>query len=425
LPGGFSSSEWKIVAGTSFPYLAWQFSSGTPEVVSGTISGETSDAGQTVHIRVNGETVTPAVSTTSGANGYYYELLAPGTISSSGSDVLAFLTVPTGRANHFEEGATGSLTGFNLVDNTLIVNASADSETSLLSAMEKALGSNTSYALYTSSGSFTSGIDLDLDLSASSFSLNKSIDVGTGELDIDAAGTIAEGSSDTIEAKTLTGKSVGAAAFTSTTNDITDLGSFTSGSTFELTDDRDLTVDGTVNAGSHTVELTTTGSGHGIAIDAKIEGGTADLVSADTVTEDSSGDLDATKLTGSAHGAVSLTSAKNTLNDLSTFSTGGNNAFSLTDDHGLTTDGTVNAGTAALKLTTTGSGHNLAIDSAITGGTVTFVTTGGATEDSSGAITASLLNVTADTGIELTSTKNKIKKLGTDKTTSGPNKVTL
>jgi hypothetical protein len=53
------------------------------------------------------------------------------------------------------------------------------------------------------------------------------------------------------------------------------------------------------------------------------------------------------------------------------------------------------------------------------------VTTGNATETNAGAIVANLLNVTASTGIDLTSKKNAIQKLGTDKTTTGRNKVTL
>jgi hypothetical protein len=36
-----------------------------------------------------------------------------------------------------------------------------------------------------------------------------------------------------------------------------------------------------------------------------------------------------------------------------------------------------------------------------------------------------VLNVTANSGIKLTSKRNAITKLGTDTTTSGPNKVTL
>lgn len=79
-----------------------------------------------------------------------------------------------------------------------------------------------------------------------------------------------------------------------------DLGMFTSGGLFELTDDHDLTVDGTLNAGTHTVELTTKGSGHDIAIDAKLEGSAVKLTSAATISESSAGDIDATTLGGSS-----------------------------------------------------------------------------------------------------------------------------
>jgi hypothetical protein len=44
--------------------------------------------------------------------------------------------------------------------------------------------------------------------------------------------------------------------------------------------------------------------------------------------------------------------AKNTITDLGTFSTGGNKAFELTDDHALTVHGNVGAGTCTLDLTT-------------------------------------------------------------------------
>jgi hypothetical protein len=248
-----------------------------------------------------------------------------------------------------------------------------------------------------------------------------------GEVKLASAAKIGENSSGDIDATTLTGSSKGTVALASSKNVITDLGSFSTGGgdPFSLKDDHDLTTTGTVNAGAHTVTLTTTGSGHDIAVDSKLEAAEVKLVSAATIGENGSGDIDATTLTGSAHGTVRLTGAKNTIADLGAFTTGGNLAFALTDDHALTVDGKVDAGTGTLNLTTTGSKHGLAIEAAITGGTVNFVTTGEATETTKGAITASLLNVTANTGIDLTSQANKIKKLGTDKTKTGPNKVTL
>jgi hypothetical protein len=238
-----------------------------------------------------------------------------------------------------------------------------------------------------------------------------------------SGGVISGNSSGIISATTLTGSSVGATALTAA-NLITDLGTFTAAG-LSLTDADDLTTTGTIDAGTHTIALTTTGSHHDIAVDSKLEAGTVNLLSAATISESSAGDIDAKTLTGSAHGTVALTSTKNTLTDLGAFTTGGNYAFELTDDHALTVDGKVNAGTGTLDLTTVGSKHNLAIQSAITGGTVNLVTTGAATETSKGAIKTKLLNVTAATGIQLTSKANAIKKLGTHKTKKGPNKITL
>jgi hypothetical protein len=137
---------------------------------------------------------------------------------------------------------------------------------------------------------------------------------------------------------------------TSSKNTIADLGTFTSGSTFEFTDDHDLTVDGTVKASGHTVELTTKGSGHDINLDAKIEAKELKLASAATITESKSGDIDVTELTGSSDGSAGMKGAKNTITDLSTFTSGG--AFELTDDQALGVDGAVNAGSHTLDLTT-------------------------------------------------------------------------
>jgi hypothetical protein len=68
----------------------------------------------------------------------------------------------------------------------------------------------------------------------------------------------------------------------------------------------------------------------------------------------------------------------------------------------------------------------IAIAGTVTGSTVNLTTTGKATETAQASIAAStVLNVTATSGIKLTSKHNAIKKLGTDITVSGPNKVTL
>ena len=127
---------------------------------------------------------------------------------------------------------------------------------------------------------------------------------------------------------------------------------------------------------------------------------------------------------GRRHNA-GLSSTSNDITDLDAFTTGGAYNFALTDGHDLTVDGTVNAGSHTIALTTKGSGHDIAIDAKLEGGTIDLVSAGKVTETNADAIVANLLNVTAQTGITLTSSKNKIKKLGTDKTKTGPNKVTL
>lgn len=422
IPNGLSPTSWSIVANTSLPYLRWQVPTGTPQVISGTIGGS-GNVGVGVGVLVNGKLVDPLAGMASGANGYYYELLAPGTIAPTGSDVMAYET--SGNANAFVQAANGSLTGVDLTADTLTVDSSAAGATSLLAAVKKAVGSHKgSDLLFTKKHGFASGIDLDLNLDAAAFNLNRGFNVGSGEVDIDAAGSVNETKKGAIKAKTLTGQTDGAANFGSTKNIVADLGAFTTGGNhnFTLVDDSDLTTTGTVNAGTNDVVLTTKGSGHDIAIDSKIAAQELKLASAATITESNAGDIDVATLTGSSAGAATLTSANNTITNLNTFTSGG--AFALTDAQALTVKGAVNAGSNTIDLTTTGTGSNLAIDAKLTGGTINLVTTGEATENA-GAIDTNLLNVTAATGIDLASKKNAIKTLGTDKTQTGPNIVHL
>lgn len=54
---------------------------------------------------------------------------------------------------------------------------------------------------------------------------------------------------------------------------------------------------------------------------------------------------------------------------------------------------------------------------------VNFSVGGEITEENGTSINANLLNVTANTGIELTSDNNDITTIGTDHTNSGPNEI--
>ncbi len=354
------------------------------------------------------------------------------TTTGSGHDIIIDSALTGGTVKLVSAATIGESTSTGKITATTLTGSSAG-----MAMMNSATNMISDLGMFTAGGMFELTDDHDLTVDGTLNAGTHTIELTTkgsghdiaidaklegGTVKLTSAATISESSAGDIDATTLEGSSVGMAMMNSATNMITDLGMFTSGGMFELTDDHDLTVDGTVNAGTHTIELTTKGSGHDIAIDAKLEGATVDLMSAATISESSAGDIDTTTLDGSSVGTVKLTSAKNTITDLGMFTAGG--MFELTDDHALTVDGKVTAGTGTLDLTTVGSGHSLAIDSAITGGTINLVTTGEATESSAGAIVAStVLNVTADTGIKLTSAKNKIKKLGTDKTKTGQNKA--
>jgi len=260
---------------------------------------------------------------------------------------------------------------------------------------------------------------------AGGISITEALD--TTNVTLDATGKIVESGSGTITAATLSGTSSGGAGFTGA-NQIASLTSFANSGAggLVLDDTTSLTLRGTDGGSGGNVTVATTGAGSNIAVDGTLEGKTVTLQSSGKISEGSSGHVSATKLTGQSDGAITLNAAANAVSQLGAFSTGGNNSFELKDADALTVNGTVNAGTGILDLTTLGTDKNLAIHTAIDGGTVNLVTSGEASETSAGAITASTkLNVTAQKGIVLTSSKNKIKKLGTDKTTSGPNKVTL
>ncbi len=117
LPGGFSNAVWGTGPGL-YPYFLWQYPNGTPQAVSGIAhsngGGTVLQAG-TVSLLANGANF-GTVST--GANGYYYELLAPGTISSGGTAVLAYETGANSGAR--VATLTGTSGGFDIWGNTLI-----------------------------------------------------------------------------------------------------------------------------------------------------------------------------------------------------------------------------------------------------------------------------------------------------------------
>ena len=106
---------------------------------------------------------------------------------------------------------------------------------------------------------------------------------------------------------------------------------------------------------------------------------------------------------------------------LSNFTSGGT-AFNLSNSAGLTVTGTVKDTGGTITLTTTAG--NLNVNGTLTAVTDSLVSAAKITEGTPGSVTATkILNVTANTGINLGSTHNHIKKVGTRKTNSGPNVI--
>jgi hypothetical protein len=238
-------------------------------------------------------------------------------------------------------------------------------------------------------------------------------------------GAVSQNSAGVITASTLGVTFNGSAQFTAA-NAIANLGTIAVGSnaSFSLTNSEALTVIDPLRLnGTGVLTLTTTGAASNLVIDAALNATNLVLNAGGQISQGASGLLTASQLTGSAGGAVMLQDA-NLVKDLGNFTTS-NSAFSFSANK-FTVNGTVNAGSGAINLSSIGSSGVLTIAGTVEStGTVNLHATADDTETSTGAILAGTLNVTAITGITLTSTLNNIGTLGIDTTQSGPNKVTL
>jgi len=473
LPSGFSNTTWGTGSGL-LPYLLWQFPSGAPQAISGLV---TNNGSAVVGTSVNGASVdgtvaTPGISMSSGANGFYYLLFAPGTIG-SGDDVL---TYATGTGATLSENAAGTLTGVNISANTLLLPTSDAAYSILASSLATAIEGNSSLQ------TFVDGLtDVTIDASAANFAIDQSIDattltlqstgnvtqsaaidatnldllgtgghftltnggndVGTlaadtavvslndadslgigsvnGTSGMTATGAVSLTSNSTIsqtaaiDAVSLTGSSVGGTTLNGA-NLIGTLNAFTNTGLggFALTDDTSLTVNGAVNSGAGNLSLTASGSGSKLTLDhALTTSAIANLVSASTITQASGGTITAAILTGSSFGGTTLNKT-NLITDLGAFTNTGTGGIALTDGKTLTVNGAVNAGSGNLTLTTTGTGNNIAIDKAITaGGTVDLVSVGTIGQLVTGIITAGTLSGSA-TGATTLNKANEIADLG-------------
>jgi len=439
---GFSSSTWGIVAGQTYPYLKWQVPSGTPQVISGTVlsgAGGTAVASADVSVLVNGAKHT-LVSMASGANGYYYELLSPGAIPSSGTPVLIYGLGTTGAT--LNSNATGSLHSVNIVKNYLIEGTAGGSYAAIAPLLADAIGTYNSVQTivnglpnlglvsiaptFTIDAAINTPGDVAMDFNwATNIAIDAPITAGGTVGLLTTGGSIAQNSAGVITANNLIAAAKATTDLSKASNVISNLlsGGSLGDAAFSLKDARSLTVTGPVNTGTGDLTLTTKGSHDSITLNGTVSGGTVTLASAAGISGNASGIVNAKTLTGSSYGTVALTAANAVVN-LGSFNTNAHN-FTLNNSKGLTVSGTVNAGTGSISLTTTGSsGHNLLVNGTLeTSGTssaVTLVSAGNIGESTStGAVITQLLNVTAKTGISLASPLNDIATIGTQHTDTG------
>ena len=119
LPSGFDGSVWGTGAGL-YPYFLWQYST-APDAISGVAysdNGVTPLQGGAVNALVDGANLG---SVNTGANGYFYFLEPSGTISGSGSAVLAYTS---GGARL--DTLTGSSSDFDIWGNNTLIAPTSD-----------------------------------------------------------------------------------------------------------------------------------------------------------------------------------------------------------------------------------------------------------------------------------------------------------
>ena len=454
LPAGFDPTVWNIVAGSSFPYLSWQFS-GTPEVVSGYVysdAGFTPLSGASVSIISGGNELG---TTSSYGSGYYYDLIAPGALASTGvaanvnGDGIAYTD------------ATGSVGNLDIFGGELIASTSGSSLAALGANLGATFGALLGPAQTTingvlgnigdtlavnASGSFTldQGVNVSQAISITAvgnLTVSDAIDttntlvltttagniavqnlLSGSFVDFNSSGTVTESGAGAINAGVLEGSSSGGTALNGA-NEVATLNGYSNINSggFSLNNTQALIVADEVVSGTGSLSLTTTSGG--ISIESLLSAGNqVALHSAGTIAETGNGQIEANTLTGSSAGAATLTGG-NDVGALGAFTNTGSGGFALTDEESFTVNGAVSAGSGDLTLTAEG-GNILIAKLLSTSGTATLSASateganGTIRESGAGAIDAATLTGSAD-GATTLNGANQIGTLGAFSNTGG------
>ena len=149
LPGGFSNTVWGT--GTDlFPYFLWQYPGAPPQAVSGFAesSADNPAAGAQVAIYTGGNLLTGS-TVSSGANGYFYELLAPGTITASTKlgETITLSGAPNATGVTYTDQPVlsgGSVQNFNVADGSIVATTADATLSAVQSDANATLGAGAS-----------------------------------------------------------------------------------------------------------------------------------------------------------------------------------------------------------------------------------------------------------------------------------------
>ncbi len=172
---GFDPTVWGTGTGL-YPYFLWQYpaAGGTPLAISGTAytdAGVTPLSAGTVSLLVDGGT---QGTVSSGANGYYYFLLAPGSLNES--QALAY----TSGGAALGENLSTPFSGLNIYANALNVFTNASNYSIAGGHLHDALGSGNPTV-----ASFVAGLpDYNVTSSAASFTVDTAPDFSHGNIGI-------------------------------------------------------------------------------------------------------------------------------------------------------------------------------------------------------------------------------------------------
>ena len=451
LSAGFDASVWGIVAGQSYGYLLSQFVPGAaPQVVSGIVynDGGATPAGAGISVLglVDGTTLTSTLTggdVITGANGYYYYLLAPDTLNSGGSQLLTWALAggaqPAGAA--FTDNISTSISGANGLDihgDALHVQTASTAWSAVQANLLSALGGNVA------TGAFVSGLqDMHIDVGGAFAFDVASPSLVAGNLILNADDDITQTTAVTVAGTSSIDAGTGAITLTNAGNDFGDAVSLAGGAT-QIRDTNALTLGalatgdltatsgGAMNLGSGMVSGNLVANSNNGAITQDTTTGKQLIVTGTSNINAGSTVITLANAANDFQGAVTATGAGMTLVDgnnltMAALTNTGNGNVSLTAAGVLSVpSGSIDTGTGHLTLASNGgalvsngalSGTNVSltgrdgvtlVDNVTAQGTLTLTSTNAAIVQTAGSISAAgATTVNTGTGaIVLTSASN-------------------